>query len=145
MTVSPNDIGFILNITLDIPPAPMSELLLNLQAEKNAKLVDIKAYHIARWNNELQEHIEYTEEQLNTLIIYGKKSIVFKDSSAKSEKKYHFPTSRVTIRQFVDAIVDFEKFSRPKYEWFGGIDCHHIFYEMLYPNDDGTHSIFWGS
>lgn len=142
--LKPDDIGFTLSIELDIPPAPMSRFLLNLQADKEAKLLDIKAKHIARWDNELEDHIEYSEEQQNTLVIYDKDTIEFEVRDG-SKKTYRFPSNRVTIKQFVDAIVDFEKFQRPKYEWFGGIDCHHIFYEGLFPTKDGAYSISWGS
>lgn len=145
LDLKPNDIGFILSIDLDIPPAPTSAFLMNLQANPTAKLLDIKAYHIARWNNELEEHIEYSEEQLNTLVLYNKKKIEFIDSLSNTRKTYKFPTDRVTIRQLVDAIVDFEKISRPKYKWSGGIDCHHIFYEGIHLTEDGAYSIYWGS
>lgn len=142
--VKPNDIQFTLSIKLDVPPAPMSEFLLNLRADNNAKLVDIKVCDICRWDDTLEDLIAYSEEQLNNLVIFDKNTIEFKDED-HSRKTYHFPTNRVTIRQFVDAIVDFEKISRPKSEWFGGIDCHHIFYEGIYPDANGTYSIFWGS
>lgn len=145
LDLSPNDFGFTLSIDLDIPPAQTSEFLLNLQADPTATLLDIKACHIAHWNDELQEHIDYSEEQLNTLVVYDKKTIEFMDELSDARKSYDFPTNRVTVRQLVDAIVDFEKISRPKYKWSGGIDCHHIFYEGIYLTEDGAYSIHWGS
>ncbi len=144
--LKPDDISFTLDITLDIPPAPMSSFLVNLQADKNAKLLDIKATFVTRFDHRRQEHIEYSAEQQNTLIIYDKDSIEFKGRKGL-KKTYHFPSNRVSMKQFIDAIVDFEKFDRPTYQWSGGIDCHHIFYEGC-SNDgaeDGAYFISWGS
>ena len=42
-------------------------------------------------------------------------------------------------------IIAFEKIDRPNSLWFGGIDCHHVFYEGLVLNKNGTISICWGS
>lgn len=99
--LKPNDISFTLSIQLDKPPAPMSEFVLNLQADKNAKLLDIKVTEIDRWCATTEDYINYSQEQLNTLIIYDKDQIEFKDKD-HTKKTYHFPTNRVTIKQFVD-------------------------------------------
>ncbi|KAG4065976.1 hypothetical protein HA402_006694 [Bradysia odoriphaga] len=138
-----NDINFTLSIKLDTPPAPMSPFLLNLQAASDAQLVDIQVDKIYRFDDN-DEIIEYTEEEKNTLVVFNEESIVFQGPD-NFKKEYKFPTKRVTMKQFVEAIVDFEKQDRVKSEWFGGIDCHHIFYEGLHPTADGAYIIFWGS
>lgn len=107
-------------------------------------MLDIKARHITHRNAELQELLEYSEEQQNTLVIYHKYNIEFREGD-HSRKTYHFPTNRVTIRQFVDAIVDFEKISRPKYKWLGGIDFHHVIYKGIHQYPGGAYGISWGS
>lgn len=137
--LKPNDINFILAITLDIPPARMSSFL---QADKNGKLLDIKANSITRFHK-IHRNIKYSAAQQNTLVIYDKDSIEFEGREG-FKKSYHFPSNRVTIKQFIDAIVDFEKLDRLKYEWFGGIDRHHIIYEVIHPTKDGAYSISWG-
>jgi len=43
-------------------------------------------------------------------------------------------------------IVSFEKSDRPNTKWFGGPDCHHIYYEgMRYDKETQYIRIFWGS
>lgn len=137
-----NEISFTLSITL--APAQVSEFFLNIDTQKHVKLLDIKAEHIARWHGALQDLIEFDKGQLNSLVIYDKDTIAFKDRDNWT-KHYTFPTKRVTIHQFVDVIVEFEKFSRPKYQWLSGINCQNVFYEGIFPCGDGSYRISWGS
>ena len=51
-----------------------------------------------------------------------------------------------TVAEVVALIVEFERIDRPKSQWFGGVDCHHVFFEGLRPNSDGdAFRISWGS
>ena len=38
-----------------------------------------------------------------------------------------------TAKEVVDAVVAFEKNDLPKSYWFGGLDCHRIFFEGTPP------------
>ena len=44
-----------------------------------------------------------------------------------------------TVVEVVAIIVEFERIDRPKSQWFGGIDCHHVSFEglRLNSNSDG--------
>lgn len=50
-----------------------------------------------------------------------------------------------TVRDLLQAVEDTERQVRGVSEWFGGVDCHHIYYEGLHLQEDGTYSVFWGS
>ncbi|KAG4065966.1 hypothetical protein HA402_006684 [Bradysia odoriphaga] len=127
------------------PKKPYDDLSFTLSivyCQSREKLVDIKVEKIYR--NQNGRLVEYTEEQKNTLVVYDDNSLELK-GHGNFRKRYQFPTNRVTIKRFVEAIVDFEKQNRPKSDWFGGIDCHHVFYEGLIATEDGAYIIFWGS
>ena len=42
-----------------------------------------------------------------------------------------------SVGEVVRAIEEFERADRPKTTWFGGVDCHHTFFEGLAPNEAG--------
>lgn len=133
MPLTPRDISFILDFETDIPIGP------------NAKLLDIKAHDICFIFNNGESTRTIDKELLNTLKILDKDTIEFKSyQDDETRKVYHFPTNHVTIQQFVDAVLDFEKVSRPKYSP-GIFDPDHRFYEGAGLNEDGTYSISWGS
>lgn len=130
MPLTPSDISFTLDFKTDLPIGP------------NAKLLDITAHDISFVDGEGRI---IDKELMNTLKILDKDTIEFKSYlSDKTRKVYHFPTNHVTIQQFVDAVLDFEKISRSKYHP-GFFDPDHRFYEGAGLNEDGTYSIGWGS
>lgn len=150
--LTPDDISFVLNIQLSKPPAPIGRqpggqfYLLNLQADEDATLTDITVDEIYRTE---EPYKKFTNEEINNLVIYEKDEIEFRfkhfeDRSRNASKKYYFPSNKVTIKQFVDAIIDFEKLTRPMNLWCGGIDCHHIFYEGI-SGQNGSYIILYGS
>ena len=55
-------------------------------------------------------------------------------------------TQAFTVSEVVKAVEKFERVDRPKSKWFGGIDCHHVFFEGLCPNaEKNAFCIRWGS
>lgn len=52
-----------------------------------------------------------------------------------------------TLKELMNHILTVERLSRPKTDWFGGIDAHHIYFEGLYPVTDHqcTYEVHWGS
>lgn len=136
MTVDPEEMGFSLSIEV------------RENRGKN-ELVDITVNEIHCWNYDEEEDENklkiFTNDELNTLVIYHKDTIEFgyRGESGETRKTYRFSSNKVTIKEFVDAIIDFEKITRPSN---GGIDRHHIFFEGIEQMEkDGPYHIIWGS
>lgn len=93
-----------------------------------------------------QPAIEDVERDRPTMlqeIVYPRNEITFKNGRTK--KKFR-SRGGFTVRKLLDCILEFEKEDRPKTEWFGGIDCHHRFFEGLTLNGDmDSYRIQWGS
>ena len=49
-----------------------------------------------------------------------------------------------TLKEFQRCVELFEMEDRPKSKWFGGVDCHHIFFDGIESYGDG-YRILWGS
>lgn len=140
MPLKPDDISF----TLGVVAGPQGELL-------DIKVSDV--WILNRNPNALGMRV-IEKELLNTLKIFDKDTIefasAFTDSDDEDEpikKVYQFNTNHVTIKQFIDAIVDFEKIARPKslHLWEGNYFYNHVFYEGIYLNEEGAYCISWGS
>lgn len=134
-TVDPDEIGFSLSIEV---------------REEQGKdvLVDITVDEInsRNYDDDEDELKIFTDEELNTVVIYDKDVIEFGhrvESGDETRKTYRFSSNKVTIKEFVDAIVAFEKITRPLN---GRIDTHHIFYEGIEQmKENGPFYINWGS
>lgn len=50
-----------------------------------------------------------------------------------------------TVRDLAAAVAETERRTRQQSEWFGGMDVHHIFFEGIERDDDGTWTVYWGS
>lgn len=50
-----------------------------------------------------------------------------------------------SVQDLLNAVEETERATRENSEWFCGIDIHHIFFEGIYPADDGSWDIHWGS
>ena len=55
-----------------------------------------------------------------------------------------------TCQEIINNIIKFEKIDRSKSKWFGGIDCHHVFFEgirLVNPDvgQEKKYRISWGS
>lgn len=97
-------------------------------------------------------HRLLSDEEANTIVVFKKCSIQFgyrtysKDMEIK--KTYQFPSKTVTIKNFVEAIIDFEKLVRPISDGssYSEIDTHHIFYDGINQEKrNGPYFINWGS
>lgn len=140
MPLKPNDISFTLDLVID-------------RTGTETKLLDIKV-----WNVYFLDHQHGYEsgglrpiakELQKTLRIFDKDTIEFTDDDEvnPTRKVYEFNTNHVTVKQFVDAVVDFEKIVRPKTvnEYSGLHFFNHVFYEGIHLQDNGAYWINWGS
>ena len=64
-----------------------------------------------------------------------------------NKKTYTNQKDYFTVAELVDCIIDFEKIDRSSIKsWFGGVDCHHVFFEGVFHNEEkNTYSCWWGS
>ena len=88
-----------------------------------------------------------TEEELAS-VAYGRPEITL-SSSGHSQLKMTFKApsgqQHFSVRDLLDAICEFEAEDRVQYDWFGGIDVHHVFYEGMTQKSDGSWTAWWGS
>ena len=74
---------------------------------------------------------ELTDDELDE-IMFAMPSITISQGYGSDETitKVEAPNGKIfTVQDLVDAVVAIERNERPKRQWFGGIDCHHIFFE----------------
>ena len=130
-----------LHIKLSEPPVPIREGLLNLKALPSAKLQTVRL--------ELEMFVEEkfrpvtAAERLHIVVVGTPLRLV---SDAGITTTHDAPNGRsFTLEELRAAVEEHERQTRGSTEWFGGIDVHHIYFEGLHPNDNGSYSIHWGS
>ena len=141
-------------------PQKKAGKLLNRFEEKDSKLlsVSIDSNGVRRWKDDKDDPVECDLEEKGfvgkKLILchryFGTQGVAGRCGEMISETVSTI-TNEVgyfTCGEVIDHILDFEKCDRPKTKWFGGIDCHHIWFEGLGENTgeagDGYH-VCWGS
>ena len=132
LTKTMQQVSFVLQIeTTD--PVEMDRLMNRFESSKS-KITKISASGIDI------DGKEATAEQLNEKGFIGS-SITLNGilSGTFTNSKGYW-----TISEMVQNIVNFERLNRPKTEWFGGIDTHHVFFENLI-GEGNDYSIYWGS
>lgn len=99
------------------------------------------------WFNNGNPGMRLIEKHMqNTLKIFDKDTIEFSaggldDPDDRTKKAYHFNTNHVTIKQFIDAVVDFETLTRPKY--CPGFLVFYRNFEGIFLRSDGSYDISW--
>ena len=147
-----NNLHFCLNITTT-KTMPQQGNLLNRFEAPDSRILDITADQPAFIDEDLQEFVQLTSDQLKLPAFIGSEATFYNchvnDSNIKIAETWHTFTNQrghFTVEEMVENILVFEKLDRPKSCWFGGVDAHHIFYEGVHCNSDGkTYSVHWGS
>ena len=126
-------LSFVLVIgTTDTAP-PYSEITY-LDASEN----------LTRYDETAEEHIELTRDEQAEPGYVGDTLVL--ESENTTRQIYNNDKGFFTVAEVVAHIVEFERIDRPKTEWFGGIDCSHVFFEGIRLNSDGdAYRILWGS
>ena len=126
--------------------AQISPNLLNHCENPKSSIIGISHTEIEYFDRQHDEFVKLTEEELNQTAFIGDE-ITFKDGF--TEITYLSKDGQFTVLELVAVIVEFEKVIRPKSDWFGGVDTHHVYFEGIDPitHDDGAvvHEICWGS
>jgi len=138
------NIRFLLDIeTTKTTPIPKNGLM-NRFEDSDSKIISINSTEIELWNEKFQYFDILSHDGLNKAGYYGNQ-ITFHHCSrtedtiiADNQKTYRNNKGFFTIEELVENIVDFEKLDRASTKWFGGIDCHHTYYEGIYPNKEKT-------
>jgi hypothetical protein len=86
--------------------------------------------------------IPLTEAELDTTVL-NEQTITFRDDTFT--RTYTNIEGYFTVRSLFEIIEQYENEHRPLTNWFGGIDCHHRFFEGIWKSADGTYEIWWGS
>lgn len=147
-----NNICFLLEITTT-KTAPQRGFLLNRFEEPDSLIKQISHSEITRYDEEIENHIPLTKEELNAVGFVGKEFTLHNTwlnnkKKLVGETKITFTNDKdyFTIQEIVRRIIQFEKLDRPKTSWFGGVDCHHIYFEGIHLNrDKAGYGISWGS
>ena len=136
--------GFNINIRLEEDKTYSTGRLLNIFVKPDSQILDITKTNIYKFSEDY-DLIDLSEEEVNSLA-YNNKSITLVNSATETELQFHSDNEQYfTVQELVDKIMEFEKIDRPKTDWFGGIDAHHIFYEGLHKKDEHIYSVMWGS
>ncbi len=76
--------------------------------------------------------VELSEDELDKKC-YSQTSIII--CSGSTERTY-MNDNGFTVRELLDYVLEVETIERPKSEWFGGVDVHHVYFEGLYLQKD---------
>ena len=137
------------------PPKKMPKKARRLQnrfEEKDSKLlnISIESHGVRRWDKDKHDFGECDLEEKGFI---GSK-ITLHNSWKNDGKVISETVSTITnevgyftCAEVIDHILDFEKCDRPKTKWFGGINCHHRYFEGLWEvkGSGGHYGVCWGS
>jgi hypothetical protein len=145
------NVHFLLVIDTDKPRVAMGPLLNRFESQ-DAKIVNIGHTTVEKWDDAQDDMIPLTQEELDVPAFIGSEisfSSVWLDRQGKKVAESHMSFCNhkgyFTIQEMVDMVVELEEVDRPKTSWFGGIDAHHIYFEGLCKQKDGSYLIRWGS
>ena len=131
-----------LSFTLCIEMTKPSILIGNSYNEmqhSDSSIIDISTSEVSEYLN--GDFKELTKKELDEVAFVGK-TITFTDYVSKTFKN---EKGFFSVKELLKNLVLFEKENRPHTEWFGGIDCHHVFFEGIFKVKGGAYSISWGS
>ncbi len=143
--------------TLDIKTtktAPQRGKLLNRFEESDSRIERINVSEVTYYDKVACEHVPYSIDELKNMPGYTADTMTFENVWRNMDTNEITGTTTKTFKKkggfscwdVIQKILAFEKIDRPKSKWFGGVDCHHIYYEGIAFNDDGkTLGIYWGS
>lgn len=145
-------LNFILQINTT-NTSPQRGMLLNRFEEPDSEITSLKAGVLQRYDPSVNEMFELTRAELAQPGYVGESLLLesvwqTRDGRIVDTTRHIFynDIGFFTVAEVVAHIVEFERIDRPKSQWFGGIDCHHVFFEGLRPNSDGdAFRISWGS
>ena len=130
--------------------SPQRGFLMNRFEEPDSKILSISSTPVTVYNARTQEHEDVSDAELKAPGFVGSYIILFDELVDDTGNRLH-KTQRTftnkkgyfTCMEVISLILKFERIHRPKTKWFGGVDCHHTYYEGLHGRDHYT--VSWGS
>lgn len=136
-----NKLSGVLHIELTEPAQPYAPHMLNLQASPDARITSLRFEANVFEGGELRP---LTEDELASVAIVSPQLQLRGDTGEavphEAPNGEHF-----TVRDLIRAVELTELRTRDRSEWLGGVDVHHIYFEGIHLEADGTWSIGWGS
>lgn len=129
----------ILRIELTEAPVQTAPHMLNMKAPGTAELRSIRFevhVRVGDGNREL------TQAELDS-IAFDAPQIQMRGDTGEIVANDAPNGRHFTVRDLVRAVEETELRTRGASEWLGGIDVHHIFFEGVLPEADGTWSLCW--
>lgn len=132
-----------LELELSEPPVQIAPALLNMRAPESARLVKV-ALELEYFEEGADDPRPLTEEEW-ALVVLRTPTLVLRGEAEEPVEHRALNGEHFTVRELVDAIIATERATRGMSEWFGGIDVHHVYFEGIDEEDDGSWTISWGS
>jgi hypothetical protein len=135
-------LSFNLTIDVDREVRQMGCLLAHPEAE----ITGLKATNPVKYDGNTGEIAELSDVDLDDTI-FPRGSLTLSCPSTKRSQTFTAPNKFCfSVRDFMDAVVLFERENRPHCRWFGGIDLYHTVFEGLEPSVEVPEGfqIIWG-
>lgn len=130
----------ILKIKLDRKLRQINPKMMNQFAEPGSKLVSMD-FIPQIYESDFRSP---TKKELNQVVLKTKTITLL--GLAEKPIKFNAPNGEhFTAGDLLNAVKETEIKTRADTEWFGGIDCHHVYYEGLERVSRGKYQIYWGS
>ena len=133
--------------------SPQHGCLINRFEEPDSVITSLHAGPLERYDRCLDELSDLTPDEKKAPGFIGDTlplESIWRDRSGKivdeTHKTYRNRKGYFTVAEVVKLVEKFERLDRPKSSWFGGVDCHHTYFEGMRPNESNTaFCIAWGS
>jgi hypothetical protein len=130
-----------LDIELTEPAHQAAPHLLNLQASPSAKIVSLRFDASVLEGDDVRP---LTDAELSS-VAFPEARIALRGDTG-DVVTHEAPNGRhFTVRDLIQAVERTELETRGSSKWLGGIDVHHVFFEGILPEGDGTWATCWGS
>ena len=107
-------------------------------------IMSVSLLPIQRYDDDKEDFVDLTPNELNE-VCYKHDEITLVTKTAKTQATYRNKNG-FTVKEMLNIVKDFEKNTRPLYEWFGEIDRSHVRFEgFCRTNKENTYTIWWGS
>jgi hypothetical protein len=138
-----NRLNGFLHIKLDKAAKPWKgSSLMNVFAEPDARIKEI-SMDWETWDDEYNAAGDLTPDEWKLPVITAPE--IRMAGAARTIVVHKSPKSGVfTVRDLANAVEKTEQATRGNTDWFGGIDCHHIYFEGIH-QEKGVWHMYWGS